>query len=169
VRERHAIRRCHTQKTAWNSGFARGLGDATLASMQIPVEVTFKEMDRSEAVEARIQELAAKLERVFEPVIRCDVMVETPHRHQQKGRQFHVRVRLTVPGGEIVASHDPGSDGAHEDVYVALRDAFNAAKRQLEDYARKTLHRGEGAPRESAGSGDRTYDTVEAVARRNVV
>jgi ribosomal subunit interface protein len=120
--------------------------------MQIPVEITFKEIERSAAVEARIRELAAKLERVFDRVIRCDVMVETPHRHQQKGRQFHVRVRLTVPGGEIVASHDPGTEEAHEDVYVALRDAFNAARRQLEDHARKSLKRGEGAPKERAGA-----------------
>jgi len=102
--------------------------------MQIPVEITFKEIERSPAVEARIRELAAKLEHVYDRVVRCDVMVETPHRHHHKGRQFHVRVRLTVPGGEIVASHDPGPDGAHEDVYVALRDTFNAAKRQLEDF-----------------------------------
>lgn len=120
--------------------------------MQIPVEITFKEIERSPAVEARIHELTAKLERVFDRVIRCDVMVETPHRHQTKGRHFHVRVRLTVPGGEIVASHDPGPDGSHEDVYVALRDTFNAAKRQLEDHAHKSLKRGEGTPKQRAGA-----------------
>lgn len=120
--------------------------------MQIPVEVTFKEIDRSAAVEARIGELVAKLERVYDRVISCDVMVETPHRHHHKGRQFHVRVKLMVPGGEIIASHDPGPDETHEDVYVALRDAFAAAKRQLEDFARKSLRRGEGAPRDRAGA-----------------
>jgi cold shock CspA family protein/ribosome-associated translation inhibitor RaiA len=120
--------------------------------MQIPVEITFKEIEGSNAVEARIRELAAKLERVYDRVVRCDVMVETPHRHQHKGRQYHVRVRLTVPGGEIVASHDPGPEEAHEDVYVALRDAFAAAKRQLEDHARKSLKRGEGAPKVRSGS-----------------
>jgi cold shock CspA family protein/ribosome-associated translation inhibitor RaiA len=120
--------------------------------MQIPVEITFKEIESSAAVEARIRELAAKLERVYDRVIRCEVMVETPHRHQNKGRQFHVRVRLTVPGGEIVASHDPGPDGAHEDVYVALRDTFNAAKRQLEDYSQKSMRRGEGAPKQRNGA-----------------
>lgn len=120
--------------------------------MQIPVEITFKEMERSDAVEARIRELAAKLERVYDRVVRCDVMVETPHRHQHKGRQYHVRVRLTVPGGEIVASHDPGPNESHEDVYVALRDAFNAAKRQLEDYSERSLKRGEGVPRTRNGA-----------------
>jgi ribosome-associated translation inhibitor RaiA/cold shock CspA family protein len=131
--------------------------------MQIPVEVTFKEIERSTAVEARVRELAAKLERVFDRVIRCDVVVETPHRHQNKGRQFHVRVRLTVPGGELVVSHDPGPDGAHEDVYVTIRDAFAAAKRQLEDYAQKSLRRGEGVPKARNGSsrGRITFVDVE--------
>jgi cold shock CspA family protein/ribosome-associated translation inhibitor RaiA len=121
--------------------------------MQIPVEITFKEMERSDAVETRIRELATKLERVYDRVMRCDVMVETPHRHQHKGRQYHCRVRLTVPGGkEIVSSHDPGPDEAHEDVYVAIRDSFNAAKRQLEDYARKSLKRGDAVPRVANGT-----------------
>lgn len=145
--------------------------------MQIPVEITFKEIERSAAVEARIHELAAKLERVFDGVIRCDVMVETPHRHQHKGRQFHVRVRLTVPGGEIVASHDPGPNETHEDVYVAVRDAFNAAKRQLEDHARKSLKRGEGAPKERAGADhgrvtfldvEKAWGTIEPADGRQV-
>lgn len=131
--------------------------------MQIPVEVTFKEIERSYAVEARIRELAAKLDRVFDRVIRCDVMVETPHRHHQKGRQFHVRVLLTVPGGEIVVSHDPGPGEQHEDVYAAVRDAFAAAKRQLEDYARKSLKRGEGGhkPRSGSTHGRVTFLDVE--------
>jgi ribosome-associated translation inhibitor RaiA/cold shock CspA family protein len=120
--------------------------------MQIPVEITFKEIARSDAVEARIRELAGKLERVYDRVLRCEVMVETPHRHQHKGRQYHVRVRLTVPGGEIVASHDPGPNESHEDIYVAVRDAFNATKRQLEDYAHKSLKRGEGVPKARSGA-----------------
>ena len=105
--------------------------------MQIPLEITFKELDASDAMESRIRELVDRLERYYDRITRCEVLVETPHRHQRQGRAYHVRVRLTVPGGEIVASHDPGPDGAHEDVYVALRDAFAAARRQLEDHARK--------------------------------
>lgn len=105
--------------------------------MQIPVDITYKEIGRTEALDRRIHEWVEKLERVFDRITRCEVLVETPHRHHRQGREFHVRVRLTVPGGELVASHDPGPDGAHEDVYVALRDAFLAAKRQLESYIDK--------------------------------
>ena len=109
--------------------------------MQIPVDITYKEIGRTDALDRRIHDWVEKLERVFDRITRCEVLVETPHRHRRQGRTFHVRVRLTVPGGEIVASHDPGPDGAHEDVYVALRDAFTAARRQLEDHVRSRLRR----------------------------
>ncbi|HSD89770.1 MAG TPA: HPF/RaiA family ribosome-associated protein [Kofleriaceae bacterium] len=118
--------------------------------MQIPVEITFRDIERSEAVEARVRDWVEKLERVFDRMVRCEVAIEHPHRHHNKGRQFHVRVRVTVPGAELVTSHDPGAEGRHEDVYVAVRDAFTAMKRQLEDYVRKNLHRGE-VPREQTG------------------
>lgn len=131
--------------------------------MQIPVEITFKELERSEAMEARIRDWVDKLERVYDRIVRCEVMVETPHRRHQKGRQFHVRVRLTVPGGELVTSRDPGPDETHEDFYVALRDAFRTARRQLEDHVRKSLKRGEGAPKPRRGSqhGRVTFIDVE--------
>lgn len=105
--------------------------------MQIPLDITFKDVAASDAVEARVRELVGKLERVYDRITRCEVVVELPHRRRRQGRQFHVRVRLTVPGGELVTSRDPGPDEAHEDVYVALRDAFLAVRRQLEDHARK--------------------------------
>jgi cold shock CspA family protein/ribosome-associated translation inhibitor RaiA len=120
--------------------------------MQIPVDITFKEMAKSDALEARVREWVDKLERVYDRIVRCEVMIETPHRHHRNGRQFHVRVRLTVPGGEIVASHDPGPDETHEDAYVAMRDAFNAARRQLQDHVRNSYKRGEGRPKASNGS-----------------
>jgi ribosomal subunit interface protein len=133
--------------------------------MQIPVEITFKGLDSSEAMEARIRDWVAKLERVYDRIVSCDVLVETPHRHHRNGRQFHVRVHLTVPGGQVVASHDPGPDETHEDFYVALRDAMNATRRQLEDHVRKTLKRGEGGGKERRGPdhGRVTYLDVEGM------
>jgi cold shock CspA family protein/ribosome-associated translation inhibitor RaiA len=64
-------------------------------------------------------------------------MVESPHSHQHKGQLYHIRVDLTVPGAELVASRAPGDHQAHQDIYVAIRDAFEAAKRQLQSYNRK--------------------------------
>jgi cold shock CspA family protein len=67
----------------------------------------------------------------------CRVVVEAQHQHHHKGNLYHVRVDITVPGHELVVSRDPKDHQAHQDVYVAIRDAFDAARRQLEDYARK--------------------------------
>lgn len=105
--------------------------------MQQPVRITFKEMEPSDALEAWVEEHAAKLEKFYEPIIHCDVVIEAPHRHSQHGRLYSVRIDVTVPGDEVVVSHQGPKDHAHEDVYVALRDAFRAARRQLQDVARK--------------------------------
>ncbi len=105
--------------------------------MQIPVQVTFRNMDPSEAVEANVREKAAKLERYFDRVISCRVVVEAPHRRHTKGKLYSVCLDIGVPGKEIVVNHTGSKNRAHEDVYVAIRDAFNAAARRLEDHARK--------------------------------
>lgn len=106
--------------------------------MQMPLQITFKNMDSSPAVEARIQAKAAKLERFFNRIMRCHVVVEAPHRHQRQGELYRVAIDITVPGGEIAVDREHRKDHSHEDVYVAIRDAFDAAARQLEDHARRT-------------------------------
>lgn len=108
--------------------------------MQIPVQITFRDIPGSAAVEDNIREHAAKLERFFDRVTRCRVVVEAPHRHHHQGKLYHVRVDLTVPGSELVVNREPHEHHAHEDVYVAIRDAFLAAGRQLEEFARKHRH-----------------------------
>jgi ribosome-associated translation inhibitor RaiA len=67
----------------------------------------------------------------------CRVVIELHHRHHHQGNLYHVRVDLKVPDAEIVASREPAEHHAHEDVYVAIRDAFNAVRRRLEDYIRR--------------------------------
>lgn len=98
------------------------------------IQITLRHIERSEALETRIRRLAAKLERVHGGIARCRVVVEAPPRHKQHGGQFVVRLDLKVTGHEIVVNRDHS-----EDPYVALRDAFEAAGRQLEDHARKRL------------------------------
>lgn len=105
--------------------------------MQQPLQVTFKEMEPSDAIEKWVEEHVAKLEKFYTPIIRCHVLIEAPHRHSRHGRLYGVRVDITVPGDEVVVSQQGPKDHAHEDVYVALRDAFHAARRQLQDVARK--------------------------------
>ena len=101
--------------------------------MPFSTYVTVKNLQSSAALETRIIELANRLD-PFAQIIRCDVAVEVPHRHHRQGRAFHVRIQLHLgmPGQEIVVSHDPGDDDAHHDPYVTVRDAFDAARRQLQ-------------------------------------
>lgn len=104
--------------------------------MLIPVQITFRGVDPSPTLEAKIREQAEKLESFFDPITSCRVVVEARH-HHRKGNLYHVRVDVTVPDAEIVASRDPKEHHAHEDAYVAARDAFHAVQRRLEDYARQ--------------------------------
>jgi ribosomal subunit interface protein len=106
----------------------------------MPIQVVFRQMRSSPAIRSRIEELASQLER-FEPrLIRCRVVLEVPHRHNRQGRRYHIRIELTVPGRRaIVVSRNPSrlhSPAAHEDVWVALQDAFDAAKKRLEEGVR---------------------------------
>lgn len=105
--------------------------------MQLPIQITFRNMAASSAMETKIREKAAKLDQVYDRIMSCRVMVECNHKHHHQGNVYHVRVDLTVPDGELVASRDPEQNHAHEDAYVALRDAFDAARRQLQGYARR--------------------------------
>ena len=105
--------------------------------MPFPIEVTFRDMESTPALEEFVRHWAVKLEHLYDRIERCHVVIEHPHQHHRQGQRVHVRVTLAVPGPDIVVSHDHALDGAHEDVYVAIRDAFQAARRQLEDHVRK--------------------------------
>ena len=105
--------------------------------MKLPPQVTFKGMDASAAIETRIQQSARKLDRFNDCIMSCRVVVEAPHRHHHKGNVYHVIVEVMVPGGEIVVNRSGERNHAHEDVHVAIRDAFAAMARKLEDYARR--------------------------------
>jgi ribosome-associated translation inhibitor RaiA len=95
--------------------------------MQRPLEIRFRQMDPSPAIEARIREKAAALERFSERITGCRVIVEQEHRHHRQGNLFRVRVEIDAPGRELAATHTGPKDHAHENVQVAIRDAFNAA------------------------------------------
>ena len=109
--------------------------------MKMPLQVTFRNMDPSPAIERRIREAATKLDQFHDHIMSCKVVVESPHRHHHKGNLYHLHIDLKTPGKEMSVTHEHHGKHAHEDVYVAIRDAFDAMKRQLEDHARR--HRGE--------------------------
>ncbi len=101
--------------------------------METPLQITLQNVPRSDALDARIREDAAKLEHFHPRITSCRVVVEEMQKHQEQGRQFAVRIEVRAPGHEDIVS----TLQHHEDVYVALRDAFHAVRRQLEDRVRE--------------------------------
>jgi cold shock CspA family protein len=105
--------------------------------MEFPLDITFRDMESSPAIEALVHRWAEKLGRVYDRIMRCHVIIERPHQHQRQGQLLRVVVMLSVPGPDIVVSRNTGRIGAHEELNVAVRDAFLAARRQLEDHVRR--------------------------------
>jgi ribosomal subunit interface protein len=101
--------------------------------MQTPVQIAFHGLDCSEAARGLIQEKADWLERFYDRITGCRVVVETPHRRRRQGNEYLVRIDLSVPGGELVVNRD----FAHQDLDVAIGRAFDAARRQLEEHVRR--------------------------------
>jgi cold shock CspA family protein len=137
--------------------------------MQLPLQITFRNMEPMIEAEECIRIESKKLETFYRPIMGCRVALELPHGHHRKGRLYHVRIDLTVPGGELVIRHEPGlrkenrqADGVrvkkrqevktpHRDLQLAIRDAFRAAGRRLQDYARR--QRGDVKTHEALSSG----------------
>jgi ribosomal subunit interface protein len=99
--------------------------------MDIPLQVSLHGIAHSDELQNAIRERAKKLERYYDRIVSCRVVLESTGLHQRKGKQYTVRIDLKVPGGELAVTHPHD-----EDLQVALRDAFDAARRRLEDYAR---------------------------------
>lgn len=99
--------------------------------MELPIQITFHGMDHSAALEAAIRERAGKLEHFHPHLISCRAVVEEAARHKHQGKEFVVRLDIKVAGKEIAITRDHS-----EDPFVAVHDAFDAARRQLEDHAR---------------------------------
>ena len=105
--------------------------------MIIPLQITFRHMDPSPALEARIRELAARFDKFSEHIMRCHVIVQPVSHHAHQGALYDFRIDITLPDEEIGIRRAHPADHAHESPYVALRDAFRAARRKLEDYERR--------------------------------
>lgn len=105
--------------------------------MKLPLEITFRGVQRTDSLEERIRDKAAKLDRFCDSITGCRVVVEAPHNRHKNGNLYHVRIDMSVPGNELVVNREPHKHHEHEDVWIAVRDAFNAAQRQLQSYANK--------------------------------
>jgi len=104
--------------------------------MKLPVHILFHGMERSDALDASAREHARKLELFASDIIACHVGIDLEQKHKQQGRLFGVRIDLTLPGHELVVNRVQ-----NEDAYLALRDAFDNMKRQLEDVVRRRQQR----------------------------
>lgn len=105
--------------------------------MEQTLQITFRDMEPSPAVEANIREKVAKLEQYYGRIVSCRVVVELDHKHHNKGNHFRVSINLKVPEGELVANRAPDQHHSHTDAFVAVRDAFDAMRKQLDGYAAK--------------------------------
>ncbi len=118
-----------------------------ILTVTIPVNITFRHMESSAAVETRVHELVGHLGVFSDRIQSCRVVIDSPHRHHHQGKVFAVKVLLELPGDDVVFDMERPQRDNHEDVYVVLRDAFDAAKRQLQQ--RMSSLRGDGKRRET--------------------
>ena len=122
--------------------------------MTLPIQISFRNIEHSDRIEAQIRKEADKLEKFYSPIMSCRVVVEVPEHRRRYGSLHHIRIDLGVPGGELVVKNEPSLHGSipenepktskqldlsapHRRVDVAIRDAFRSARRQLQDYAQR--------------------------------
>lgn len=144
-----------------------------------PLQVVFKGIKPSTALEGEIAARVSWIETFYPRIVGCRVLVERPHRHRVRGRHMHVRIELSLPGEDVVVSHAPtlharvkdtgeeshrkddDIDAVHKDAVTAIHGAFDAARRRLQDAARRQrgdvkVHRG------ATGSGTETAAPPQA-------
>ena len=126
-------------------------GERAGAMTTTPVQISFRNMRVWPDLEDEIRSRASWLESFYPAIVGCRVVLEVPHRHRRHGRPLHVRIELSLPGEDVVVTHEPTPDptarsafrksdeldGRHKDVHVVIREAFDVARRRLEDVARR--------------------------------
>jgi len=98
------------------------------------VQISFRGMASSPSVETQVRRRVEELWQLSDRVSACRVMLEAAHRRHRQGTIYHVRVDLAVPGGKLMVNREPARNHAHEDAHVAIRDAFDAARRRLQNH-----------------------------------
>jgi ribosomal subunit interface protein len=106
--------------------------------MQLPLQIVCRGFACSESIDAKVRTRVDKLEELFPNITSCRVVIDSPHHHQHKGNTYRVSIDVTVPNGEVVVGRSGGDNHAHEDVYVAIRDAFDAMDRRLKGRSQRT-------------------------------
>lgn len=102
--------------------------------MQVPLQITFRNMEPSEALESYIRERAAKLDSICKNMVSCRVVVEAPRKHQHTGGLFHASIDITLPKETIVINREPDLHKSYHDAHVVVRDVFDSAQRKLRGF-----------------------------------
>lgn len=106
--------------------------------MQVPLQISFRRVRKSTAIEDLIRDQTAKLERVCDHIVGCRIAVEKPQKHQKSGNPFRVRIDVTVPPEhELVVTREASEGDLHEQLPTVLRNAFGAMRRQLRKLVEK--------------------------------
>ncbi len=121
--------------------------------MIIPLEISFRGISKTDALEDLIRERARKLEKFCDYISSCRVAVESPHQHQRSGQPFRVRIDITVPPGhEVVVSKDSTKGNIHDELPAVLRDAFSTAGRQLKSIVERQRGETKSHPQQETGA-----------------
>jgi ribosomal subunit interface protein len=105
--------------------------------MRLTPQIIWQNLSPSDAIETKIRQHIAKLEKFSDRLSDCRVVVEVPHRHHHQGNIYHVQINLTFPGEKLIINRQPPGQQAHEDLDLAIRDAFESAERQLKEYTQQ--------------------------------
>lgn len=105
---------------------------AEASSVRFPYDISFPDSETSPATITRIEEYLARLDRHYDRITSCQVVVRIPHRHGAK--LFHVHIQLDVPGKRLAVSRDAEENDRHIEIHAAIKDAFEKITRQLEDF-----------------------------------
>jgi ribosomal subunit interface protein len=123
--------------------------------MRLPPQIIWQNLSPSDEIESKIRKHIVKLGKFANRLSDCRVVIAVPHRHHHQGNIYHIQINLTVPGGELVVN--PPAQQTHEDLHVAIRDAFESAERQLKEYTQQ--RRGE-IKTHTGGESDEERDSI---------
>lgn len=149
------LRRSHSLNPTWGAYESFFWRNET--PMILPLQISYRNFEQTPEAEQWVREEAAKLDKYYDRITSCRVAIEIPHAHREWGRTYHVRIDLGVPGEELVALHEPAlvqskrltssrrlskktesdAEEAYKDLHLAIRTAFKAIRRQLQDYVRR--------------------------------
>ncbi|HEX4924456.1 MAG TPA: HPF/RaiA family ribosome-associated protein [Bdellovibrionales bacterium] len=105
----------------------------TRSNAAIPSQVTFRDFSASESVKQTIEDRIERLNRFQANILRCEVVISLPHKHSHRGLQYHIEIRLHIPGDDIYVTVEPTRTQIDRDIYVAIRDSFDVLERRLEE------------------------------------